>query len=169
MRKKLFAGLTAAAVAVVMMVAGVAYAVTTYRAGTVTTRQYVATSTDVWLAPGPGTWQTVPATTVPVTISGGNRLITARFGAESLCTGPGWCSVRIVYTSGSSLVELAPQSGTDYAFDSDGDQWDQHTVERTSATWLPPGSYRVLVQAMRVSATQFRLDDYHLNVSLIAP
>lgn len=169
MRNKLIAAITAGFAAAVMALAGVAYAVTTYRTGTYTTKQYFATSTDAWLAPGPGTWQTVPAATIPVTISGGNRLIDATFSAESLCTGAGWCSVRIVYTSGAGTVELAPQSGNDNAFDSDGDMWDQETMERSSAVYLPPGSYRVSVQAMRVSAAQFRLDDYHLHVSLVAP
>ena len=169
MRNKLIAAITAGIAAAVMAVAGVAYAVTTYRAGGYTTTQYFATSTDAWLVPTVGTWQTVPAATVPVTISGGTRLIDATFSAESLCTGAGWCSARIVYTGGSGTVELSPRSGTDYAFDSDGDSWSQHAVERSSATYLPPGTYRVSVQAMRVSAAQFRLDDYHLHVALVAP
>lgn len=172
MSKKLFAGIVSAIIAVIMLAtAGTAYAVNTYRIGGVTDRQYIATSTDAWMVPGPNTWQAVPATSLSLTITGSRKLITARFGAESLCQGPGWCSVRVVYTSGGPLTELAPQSGSDYAFDSAGSpaSWSQHALERTSAVYLPPGTYRVSVQAMRVNAASFRLDDYHLNVATIAP
>lgn len=173
MRKKLLSGLVAgvaALTALALFGAGVAYAVSTYRIGGTTNKQYIATSDSAWLVPGPNTWQTVPVTGITVVIPPRTRqLITARYSAESQCLGAGWCSVRIVYTGGGPLTELAPASGTDYAFDSDGDLWDQHTVERTSATYLPPGSYQVSVQAQRVSATQFRLDDYHFIVGLIAP
>ncbi len=171
MRKKRFATLLAGLTgAVLLATAGVASAVTTFRAGGATVRQYFATSTDAWMVPGPNTWQTVPATGVTFSVPAGTRrMITARFSAESLCEGPGWCSVRVVYTNGSGVTELAPQSGSDYAFDSSGDLWDQHTVERSSATYLPAGTYRVSVQAMRVNSTQFRLDDYHLNVGVVAP
>lgn len=169
MHKKFLAVLAAVVTAVVLSTVGVAYAVSTYRIGGVTDRQYIATSTDAWLAPGPNTWQTVPATGISVVVTGNRKLITARFSAESLCQGSGYCSVRVVYSAGGPLTELAPQSGSDYAFDSDGDLWDQHTVERTSAVYVPPGTYQVSVQAMRVNASQFRLDDYHLNVGLIAP
>ena len=168
MRRKFLVTLVAVVTAAVMSTAGVAYAVSTYRIGGVTTTQYIATSTDAWATPGPNTWQTVPSTGITVAVTGRRQLITARFSAESLCQGSGWCSIRVVYSNGGPLIELAPQSGSDYAYDSDGDLWDQHTVERTSAVYLPPGNYRVTVQAMRVSASQFRLDDYHLNVGLIS-
>lgn len=168
MRKRILSLCAAVAAAVVLMTAGAAVAVTTYRIGGLTVRQHIATSSDWWLVPGPNTWQTVPSTSIGVTVTG-RQLITARFGAESQCLGSGWCSVRVVYSDGGPLVELAPQSGSDYAFDSDGDKWAQHSVERTSALYLPAGTYRVMVQAMRVNASQWRLDDYHLNVGLISP
>lgn len=171
MRKKRFVSLLAGVTAAVLLAtAGVATAVTTFRAGGATARQYFSTSTDAWMVPGPNTWQTVPASGVTFAIPAGTRrMITARFSAESQCEGPGWCSVRIVYTNGSAVTELAPQSGNDFAFDSAGDQWDQHTVERSSAVFLPAGTYRVSVQAMRVNSTSFRLDDYHLNVGVVVP
>lgn len=170
MRRKLFAALAAGVTAIVTATAGTAYAISTFRIGGITDRQYIATSDAAWLTPGPNTWQTVPSTGITVLVTGTRKLITARFNAESLCVGPGWCSARIVYT-GTSIpaTELAPQSGSDFAFDTDGDSWSAHSMERTSATYLPPGVYQVSVQAMRVSATQFRLDDYHLNVATIAP
>lgn len=171
MRKKLLVALfAAAAIASVTIGAGVAYGIATYRIAGTTDRQYIATSTDQFSTPGPNTWQTVPLTSVTAVIPSGRQLLTARFDAESLCVGTGWCAVRVVYMPVSGpLTELAPQSGTDFAFDSDGDLWSQHSVERTSAVYLRAGAYRVSVQAMRVNTTQFRLDDYHLNVSLIAP
>ena len=168
--KKLLAVIVAGVTAASLSLATAAYALTTFRSGGATVKQFVATSTDAWMAPGPNTWQTVPATGITVTVpSGQKRLLTASFSAESQCQGGGWCSVRIVYVNSSATVELAPASGNDYAFDSDGDTWDQHTVQRSSPGWLSAGSYRVYVQAQRVSATSFRLDDYHLTVGLVAP
>jgi hypothetical protein len=171
-RKKILLALGAGVAAVVMFGAGAAVAATTFRTGGITSKQYVSTSTDAWMVPGPNTWQTVPATSINVTVPNGTRrLLTARFGAESLCEGGGWCSVRVVYNRlpGGPLTELSPASGADFAFDSEGDLWDQHLIERTSANYLPAGVYRVSVQAQRVSSTAFRLDDYHLNVGLINP
>lgn len=173
MRKRYLAGVAAVAVALVVLTAGAATAVATFRLGGPTVRQHIATSTDAFAVPGPNTWQTVPVTSMTAAVAPGTRrLVTARFSAESLCQGGGWCSVRVVYVrvGGPPVpVELAPQSGADYAFDSDGDSWSQHAVERTSAVYLGPGFYRVSVQAMRVGASNFRLDDYHTNVGLIAP
>ena len=156
-------------VALAVVLAATAVAVNTYRIGGHTDRQYISTSTDVWMAPGPNTWQTVPATTMSFTTTA-RRLITARFSAESQCLGPGWCSIRVVYTrAGGPVTELAPAAGTDYAFDSAGDAHTQHTVERTSALYVPAGAIRVWVQAQRVRASSFRLDERHLNVGTIAP
>ena len=156
-------------VALVAMLAATAVAVNTYRIGGHTDRQYISTSADVWLVPGPNTWQTVPATTISFTTTA-RRLITARFSAESQCLGAGWCSIRVVYTRAAGPVtELAPAAGTDYAFDSAGDAHTQHTVERTSALYVPAGAIRVWVQAQRVRASSFRLDERHLNVGTIAP
>ncbi len=157
------------AVAALALVAAGATAATTFRIGGHTTQQYFATNDTAWMVPGPNTWQTVPATGVGFSIPA-RRIITASFSAESQCLGGGWCAVRVLYSrNGGPLVELAPQSGTDYAFDSDGDAWDQHTVQRSSATYVPAGNIRVVVQAMRVGSTSFRLDDYHLNVGAVAP
>lgn len=159
----------AASVATLALFVGVAAAVTTYRIGGVTTKQYFATSDVAWVVPGPNTWQSVPFTGLVATTT--NRtVVDARFSAESLCQGGGWCSVRIIYSAnGGAWTELAPESGNDFAFDSDGDLWDQHSMERSSAVYLPAGTIRLVVQAMRVNATAFRLDDYHLAVGIVAP
>ncbi len=159
----------AATVMAAVLAATAATAVTTYRIGGTTVKQYLATSDTPVNVGGPNVWQTVPATGVGFTIPA-RRIITGEFSAESLCGAGGWCSVRILYSrNGGPLTELAPQSGSDYAFDSDGDLWDQHTVQRSSATYVPAGSIRVVVQAMRVGSSSFRLDDYHLTVGTIAP
>ena len=154
------------------LLVGTAYAVQTFRAGGATSRQYLVTQTNAWDVPSTGVWTTVPSASVSVTVPNfTQRVISVRFSAESLCAGSGWCSVRIVYNRlpSGGLVELAPQSNTDFAFDSAGDSWSAHTVERSTATFLPAGTYSVRVQAQRVGASQFRLDDYHTNISLINP
>jgi hypothetical protein len=160
-----------AGVAAVAVGAGAASAISTYRTGGVTDEQAISTSSDPFLVPGPNTWQTVPSTAITVVVPRGERrILTARFNAESLCVAPnGWCSARVVYTSGGPLSELSPDAATDYAFDSDGDLWSAHSMDRSSAQYLRSGVYRVMVQAQRVNATQFRLDDYHFTVGLIAP
>ena len=106
-----------------------------------------------------------------------SRLYDVPFFAESRCAGPGgggWCSVRIIATNiatGGS-VELNPQAGLDYAFDSDmagaaDDLYEGHGMERSIR--LPGGpngaQYRIRVQYAVTNATiGFRLDDWHLAV-----
>lgn len=169
MRKKFVATLIVGVAAASLLIGTAAVAVSTYRTGGVSTEQYIATNDTAVSVPGPG-WQTVPATVISVNVPfGQRRLLSARFGAESLCQGSGWCSVRVVYTSGAGLIEMAPQSGVDFAFDSDGDLWAAHSIERTAAQYVGGGTYRVFVQAQRVGGATFRLDDYHLNVNAISP
>jgi len=156
-RKRILVMLGASVCALAVFTAGAAYAVNTFRTGGTTVRQHIATTTDPFAVPGPGTWQTVPVTAMSVTVPAGQRrLITATFTAESNCLGPAssWCSVRIVYTRTGPLTELAPQSGVDYAFDSPGGSWESHGLERTSAVYLGAGTYRVFVQALRNGATR---------------
>ena len=66
-------------------------------------------------------WVNIPA--------GTERMLDARYTAESACIGAGgWCSVRIVVISpaGGVVTELDPASGADFAFDSaaGGDNWE---------------------------------------------
>jgi hypothetical protein len=106
-----------------------------------------------------------------------SRLYDVPFFAESRCAGPGgggWCSVRIIATNTATgaSVELNPQSGIDYAFDSDmagatDDLYEGHGMERSIR--LPGGAngaqYRIRVQYAVTNATiGFRLDDWHLAV-----
>jgi hypothetical protein len=106
-----------------------------------------------------------------------SRLYDVPFFAESRCAGPGgggWCSMRIIATnvaSGAS-VELRPQSGLDYAFDSDmagasDDLWEGHALERSARLSGGPNgaTYRIRVQyAVTNGAINFTLDDWHLAV-----
>lgn len=170
--KKVVGALVAGTAAAVVSTAGVAYAVTTYRTGSATDKQYIATSNDPFVAPTATGWSTVPGTQVTVPITGRRHMISARFTAESDCVGTGSCAVRIVYTGGGTgATELAPQTGVDFAFDADdGGTASARSMERTTATYLPVGTYKVSVQVRRVGgATSFTLDDYHLNVGTIAP
>ncbi len=173
--KKLVLGIAAAAVSVVALGAGTAYALSTISTGTVSDRQYFATNDTAYVVPATaasGAWQNVPGMVRTVTVpSGTSRLLDARFTAESSCTGGSWCSARIVVINAAGAVtEMYPQSGTDFAFDSPGaDAWEGHAIERNTRTFLPAGTYRVQVQAAKVGNPTFRLDDMHLAVEAVRP
>ena len=67
-------------------------------------------------------WNPVPGASVGVFVPANqSRLYDVPFFAESQCTGPnaGNCAVRIVAIGPNGTVELNPQAGADYAFDSD--------------------------------------------------
>jgi hypothetical protein len=118
------------------------------------------------------TYSDVPGGTAVTTVPAGtSQLITARFAAESNCTRAvlpalgGRCSVRIVAQQvGGATVELSPQAGLDYAFDSVGtDGLEGHAMERSRR--LGPGTYVIRAQrAVSNAATTFRLDDWHFAV-----
>jgi hypothetical protein len=149
-----------------------AQAVLTARAGTVTDHQQYVHETNAWQTSA-AAFVDVPGASVAVTVPTGTRkMIDARFTAESQCGGGGWCSVRIVVVrSNGTVLELDPQSGTDFAFDSGAgaDNWESHAIERTSP-YLPAGSYRVKVQAgTTAGANLIRLDDWTLAVERVRP
>ena len=135
------------AAAFTLLGATTAYAVATFKSGSYTSKQYVIDQTDAWNVPVAGSWQNVPSAAVFVNVPHGTtRLLNVRFNAESLCSGGGWCSVRVVYVnSHGATVELSLQSGTDFAFDSAGGSWEAHAIERTSQSHLPAGNYTVRV------------------------
>lgn len=156
------------------LTAGTAYALVTNSTGTFSERQYFATNDAPFgVTAASGVWQNVPGMVRTVSVpSGTTRLLNARFTAESFCSGGSWCSVRVVYINASTgaTVELYPQAGTNYAFDSPGtDAWEGHALERNSRTFLAAGTYRVQVQAAEVGASSFSLDDMHLAVEVIRP
>jgi len=120
------------------------------------------------------TWLDLPGANALVGVPAGqSRLFDARFTAESQCQGAnsGYCSVRIIATNVATggSIELNPQSGIDYAFDSDqaggaSDLWEGNAMERSIR--LPGGTYRIRVQrAVTNNTVSFRLDDWHLAVT----
>jgi len=133
-------------------------------------RQVFVGQTDTHTVPST-VWGDVPGTQVTFTVgSGAPRMVHARFGAESLCQGSGWCSVRIVLIEPSGATrELNPASGTDFAFDSNGGNWSAHTAERLYYASVA-GTWRLKVQAAKVgNVSNFRLDDYSLVMGLAKP
>jgi hypothetical protein len=134
------------------------------------------TITHVSVARQDTTFQTSSTTFVPVTGAaltvsvpdGETALLIARFTAESQCekdASAEWCSVRIV----AGTNEMFPQSGFDFAFDSEttpvsmSDNWEAHAMERSIV--VGPGTYQVVVQAAMAQAGGFfALDDWHLIV-----
>lgn len=124
-----------------------------------------STSSTSWVAlPGSGVTISVP--------SRASRLVTAEFTAESTCSGNNgsWCSARIVARrSGSStLVELFPRVGSDFAFDtatSGQDFWESHAINRSIR--LGSGTWVVFVQGNALfSGSNLRLDDWHFHVDV---
>jgi hypothetical protein len=109
--------------------------------------------------------------TVP---AGGQRRLVATFSGESVCVGgagPGWCSLRILVDG----VELTPNVGSDFAFDStDGGtegsaSLESHSIQRFSAN-LAAGPHTVTVEAsVQGAATSFGVDDMVLTTMLTAP
>jgi hypothetical protein len=120
-------------------------------------------------------WVNLPGATVGVFVPANqSRLYDVPFFAESQCTGPnaGNCTVRIVAIGPNGTVELNPQAGADYAFDSDmpaalTDLAEGHGMERSKR--LPGGAngtnYLIQVQFAVVNPQSvFTLDDWHLAV-----
>lgn len=148
---------------------GIAMAAPIYQSAGYTDQQRFVTETAAWGGAGT-TWTNVPGMSTSVTIPSSGRVLNARYTAESVCGSintatSDWCSVRVVYQkSGGAITEMRPADGYDFAFDSPGDNWESQAIER-STTRLTGGTYRVWVQAARVSgASSFRLDDQHFYV-----
>ena len=122
-------------------------------------------------------WQDLPGANVRVSVpANSSRLYDVPFFAESRCFGPqgGLCNVRIIATNlaNGASVELKPQSGVDYGFDTDipgglDDYYEGHGMERSHR--LPGGpngaGYAIRVQWRVANPTSvFQLDDWHLAV-----
>ena len=109
----------------------------------------------------------LPGATTKIRVPRGQRaLISARFSAESRCSGGidgNWCSVKILI----GRKQGHPRSGSDFAFDAVGasdDRWESNSMERYRGP-VGPGRYRVRVQWLVTdAATEFRLDDWTLSV-----
>jgi hypothetical protein len=120
-------------------------------------------------------WKDLAGSDVPVTVPD-NRLVNARFTAESKCYSvPGaWCAVRIIAidTMTAAIVELDPASGMGFAFDAavpgvHDETGEGHAMERSRR--LTVGKYLLRVQfAVTNAGTKFRLDDWHFAVETSA-
>ena len=112
--------------------------------------------------------------TIPLSVPSDGLLVNARFTAESLCTQKaGICRVRIVADDGTTLTELDPASGLDFAFDTStgnasiDDLAEGHAMERSRR--LPKGDYRIRVQySVSAGSTKFTLDDWNFAVEASA-
>jgi len=91
--------------------------------------------------------------------TGQTGYLKATFSGESLCTGASWCTLRVRVDG----VEMHPQVGTDFAFDSPSDSYEAHSIQRIS-NLLGPGIHNVEVQWAVVGATTFRIDDWLFQV-----
>ena len=130
----------------------------------------VARGSSDTISPGATSFVTLPGATAKITVpSGRQALVTARFTAESTCSGggpaSGWCSVRILFGTKPGL----PAGGDGFAFDStdsgneDYSSQESHSVERFRT--LGPGTYTVKVQtSIENGAVTFELDDWTLIV-----
>ena len=164
-----------------MVVAGTVLTATALSAGTASavvagfnggaqTQRLVRTETDATTAAGT-TFTNIPNAAVTVRVpSRQTRLITARYTAESQCTGSnfGWCSVRLIARNNSTgtVVALHPRSDLDFAFDSVSDDlWESHSVSRTIK--VGAGSWSVIAQRATTSdSVTARHDDWTLEVDV---
>jgi hypothetical protein len=178
MSRKRSISVVAATVTSLALIGGTAaYAVQNQRTGGLTSRQVIIDQSNTFFVPTANVWTNVPSASATVTVPPNQRrLINVRYNAESRCTGPGFCSMRVVYRDATNVeavgpaVELAPAVGTNFAFDSAGGSFEAHGFERTTRNFLPAGVYLVNVEAQRTGgATLFSLDDYSTHVELINP
>ena len=120
-------------------------------------------------------WVNLPGATVGVFVPANTtRLYDVPFFAESLCNGPaaGTCTVRIIAIGPNGTIELNPQAGADFAFDTDmagglDDVREAHAMERSKrlAGGANGTNYTIQVQfAVTNAQTAFTLDDWHLAV-----
>ena len=89
----------------------------------------------------------------------GPGYLVATFSGESICTGGTWCTLKLMVNG----VEMNPVVGTDFAFDSAGDQWESHSIQRIS-NLLPAGVAIVDVLWAAVGGSTFRIDDWLLKI-----
>ena len=124
---------------------------------------------------GATNWVNLPGASVGVFVPANtSRLYDVPFFAESQCNGPnaGNCTVRIVAISGAGTVELNPQAGADYAFDSDmpgalNDLAEGHGMERSKRLFGGENGTNYVIQvqyAVVNPMSVFTLDDWHLAV-----
>ena len=125
-------------------------------------RLKVSNSTGFFSVSG-GAFTDLTSTTVQIPRHFNQARIIARFSAESNCQGAAstWCSLRILVDG----VEMNPAVGSDFAFDSPGDNWSGKAIERTSGIVLS-GTHTVTLQGALIFASQWFLDDWQLTLEV---
>lgn len=110
-----------------------------------------------------GAFTTLISTPVQIPAAFNQARIIARFSGESNCQGASstWCSLRILVDG----VEMNPAVGSDFAFDSPGDNWSGKAIERTSGIVLS-GTHTVTVQGALIFASDWFLDDWQLTLEV---
>jgi hypothetical protein len=110
-----------------------------------------------------GAFRDLTSTTVQIPGGFNQGRIIARFSGESNCQGVegSWCSLRILVDGN----EMNPVVGSDFAFDSPGDNWSGKAIERTSGILLP-GTHTVTLQGALIFANQWFLDDWQLTLEV---
>ncbi len=172
-RKLKRAGIVIAVIVLTAALAATAVAVLTADVGGQQLRVDIRESTDA-SSTNSTAFVDVPGANIAVVVpTGVTRLFEASFFAESRCFGATtsgqWCSVRIIASDATgAVVELRPESGLDYAFDTDmvtstDDLYEGNAVSR--ARRLTAGTWRIRVQrAVTNAGTTFRLDDWLFSV-----
>jgi hypothetical protein len=108
-------------------------------------------------------YRDLPGSAIQVRVASDRRgLLLARLTAESLCSGRGYCSARVVVDG----REAAPPVGADFAFDSGGGGYEGLAMDRSKV--VGPGLHTVKVQVSLEGAMSFRLDDWSFAVELAA-
>src|SRR4051794_37945195 len=164
----------AVAVGVMVAVAGTAYAVTSTTVTSNGIDRIVIKTSTAPSSTSSGVYVNMSGGSVDITLDNPSY-IRARFSAESTCHSgetntPATCSIRLAVTPGS--IFLDPNSGMDFAFDSDNgtsdpDETEAASMERVSGL-LQPGTYTVKVQfAAQPAPTTFTLDDWTLSVEAL--
>lgn len=152
-------------VAVVMAVVGVQVAYAAVTGVTTTSGGAIAA---VAVARGTDATDTTSGSYVPLPgarlTMRGRGLLLIRFTAESECTSSSptgdYCSVKILVDG----VQAKPNSGFDYAFDTDdGGSWEGNAMDRSIK--VGPGLHTIQVfYGVTNSVIDFRLDDWSLTV-----
>jgi hypothetical protein len=167
-KRRLQVALAVLIVGVLAVAVGIALAVTTKSGGGTITAVKVTRQTSSATTTST-TFVNLPSASATMSVPSGHQaLILARFSGESECDGGSfgnWCSVQILVNG----VQANPQSGSDFAFDSDAGVasgypvWQGNSMDRSIV--VGPGSHTVVVQWRVVgSGTTFRLDDWSLTV-----
>jgi hypothetical protein len=148
----------------VLAMGGTAFGLLTAGSGGPITRVLVRSSTG-FVSTSSSTFVDVLYASRTLTVPAEQKaLVTARFTAESECSGTNgsWCTARIM----AGTTQMNPPSGNDFAFDSPSsvgtDNREGNAMERDII--LSAGTYVIKVQYAIVGTATFGVDDWHLTI-----